>query len=206
VSDADAVKASWCIEEDGSSPIVHQVTMHVPASRHCNGQCPWLMANHGMTVELFYDHEVPGIPMPERGFKFAPWKRAYVWEHDLKDGAHGYGSLCHVRLQGTEQRRDGGWDVVSRQCSGALVMQQRELLRHVEQGESALTLAGAARVASELLGRVIADHEVGALDIQELLSRAHPSLLDLAIGSDVVAPPLSTQEVRDWSRLRHCAA
>jgi hypothetical protein len=155
-----------------------------------------------MTVELSYDHEVPGIPMPEGGFTFAPWKRARVWDNDLRNGVYGYGSLCHVRLQGTQLRPGNVWDVVARQCSGALVMQQREVLRHVERGESALTLQGAARVATDMLGREVAEHELGDLDVRELLEHAHPSLLDPKIGSDAVAPLLSEWEIHEWERLR----
>src|SRR5262249_9713406 len=143
----------------------------------CNDQCPWLVANHGKTVELYYDHEVPGIAMPE-SFTFAPWKRADIWENDLRNGVPGYGGLCHVRLKGTELTPRNTWNVVSRQCTGALVMQQRELLRHVERGDSALTPQGAARVASDMLGTQVAEHELRDLDVRALLANAHPSLLD----------------------------
>ena len=81
-------------------------------------------------------------------------------------------------------------------------MQQRELLRHVERGESALTVRGAARVASDMLGREVAEHELGDLDVTELLKHAHPSLLDPKIGSDAVAPLLSERERHEWRRLR----
>ena len=77
-------------------------------------------------------------------------------------------------------------------------MQQREVLRHVERGESALTPEGAARVASEMLGREVAKHELGHLDLRELIEHAHPFLLDPKIGSDAVAPPLSRREIHKW--------
>jgi hypothetical protein len=80
-------------------------------------------------------------------------------------------------------------------------MQQRELLRHVARGSSALTPQGAARVASDMLGRRIAEDELGGLDVAELLANAHPSLLDRKIGSDAVAPPLSESELAEWERL-----
>jgi hypothetical protein len=67
---------------------------------------PWLVSNHDRTAKLWYDHEVPGIPMPEGSFTFDSWKRAEVWAGDLRDGLPGYGSLCHIRLQGTQQRSD----------------------------------------------------------------------------------------------------
>lgn len=202
MNEPDDVKATWCVGDGAQTQLVHHVTMCSPRSRPCNCQCPWLVANHGKTVELFYDHEVPGIPMPEHAFTFASWKRAHVWDSDLKDGVYGYGSLCHVRLQGTQPRPGDMWDVVSRQCTGALVMQQREALRHVERGESALSLQGAARVAGDMLGREVAEDELGDLDLRELLAHAHPSLLDPHIGSDAVAPPLSEREIREWQRLR----
>lgn len=191
------VKSTWTVA-GGKPPLDHHVTMRRPAPRPCNTQCPWLVANHGRTAELFYDHEVPGIPMPEGGFSFAPWKRALVWETDLKHGGYGYGSLCHVRLQGTQLKPDDSWDVVARQCSGAVVMQQREVLRHVESGDSALTPHGAARIASDMLGREVAECELSDLDVRELLAHAHPSLLDAMIGSDAVAPPLSEHECHEW--------
>ncbi len=164
--------------------------------RNGDDQCPWLAANHGKTVELYYDHEVPGIAMPE-SFTFAPWKRTEIWHSDLRNGEHGYGGLCHVRLKGTQLTPRNTWEVVSRQCSGSLVMQQRELLRHVEHGRSALTAQGAARVASDMLGREVAEHELRDLDLRELLLHAHPSLLNANIGAEVVASNRSRKPLRD---------
>jgi hypothetical protein len=77
-------------------------------------------------------------------------------------------------------------------------MQQREALRHVERGHSALTPQGAARVAAEMLGRPVAEHELATLNPRDLLDLAHPSLLDPSIGSDAVAPAPSEREMRDW--------
>jgi hypothetical protein len=197
----DDVKSVWAFA--GGSPPQHvRVVMREPRPAPCNGQCPWLAANHGQTRQLFYDHEVPGIELPDDGiYSFSPWKRAQVWAEDLRDGITGYGSLCHVRGQGTKQRGDGAVDVVSCQCTGALVMQQREVLRHVSRGESALTTQGAARVASDMLGREISESDLVDIDLADLLAHAHPSLLDPKIGSDAVAPPLSKREVREWKRL-----
>jgi len=201
-SDPDDVKGTWCVDGWSRPKEVHHVTMCSPLPRTCNNQCPWLVANHDQTVDLAYDHEVPGIPMPEGPYIFASWKRACIWENGLKNGVPGYGSLCHVRLEGTQRKPGNIWDVVGRQCTGALVMQQREVLRHVEYGESALSLQGAARVASDMLGREVAVHELGNLDLQELLRHAHPSLLDPRIGSDAVAPPLTDCEIHEWEALR----
>jgi hypothetical protein len=202
VSDPDDVKSSWCVDGWARPKDTHHVTMRSPLPRTCNSQCPWLVANHDRTVELAYDHEVPGIPMSEGPYIFAPWKRACLWEDGLKDAVPGYGALCHVRLEGTQRRPGNVWDIVGRQCTGALVMQQREVLRHVERSESALSLQGAARVASDMLGREVAEHELGSLDLRELLRHAHPSLLDPRIGSDAVAPPLTDREIHEWEGLR----
>jgi hypothetical protein len=191
----DDVKATWCIP---AAEAAHDVAMREARPRPCNCQCPWLVANHGTSAELLYDHEVPGIPMAEGSYEFAPWKRARVWDEDLRDGRAGYGSLCHVRSRGTQLRPDGTWSVVSHQCTGALVMQQRELLRHVQHGNSALSPQGAARVASDMLGRAIAEDDLAQLDLRELLFRAHPALLDPRIGSEAVARPLSERELREW--------
>jgi hypothetical protein len=180
--------------------------MHDPRPRPCNNQCPWLVANHGKTMELRYDHEVPDVAIPDEAYAFAPWKRARIWENDLKEGLLGYGSLCHVRLQGTERVQGSMAEVVGCQCTGALVMQQRELLRHVQRGESALSVGGAARVASDMLGRRVSEDELRDLDLRELLERAHPALLDPKIGSDAVAPALSEPELRAWKLLRDGAA
>ena len=190
-----SVRATWCIATETQD--LHQVTMLKPIASTCNEQCPWRQANHGRTVELYYDHEVPGIPMPEN-FTFAPWKRADIWNNDLKHGVHGYGGLCHVRLQGTERTERETWNVVSRQCTGALVMQQRELLRHVQRGSSALTPTGAARVASDMLGLAVTEEDVAALDLTTLVAVAHPALLDPEIGCDSVAPALTEVEQREW--------
>ena len=77
-------------------------------------------------------------------------------------------------------------------------MQQRELLRHIEGAPSGLTPEGAARVAGDMLGREVAEDEVARLDIRNVLDHAHPSLLDPAIGSEAVAPPLTARELHDW--------
>ena len=53
-----------------------------------------------------------------------------------------------------------------------------------------------------MLGREVAEHELGDLDLRELLRHAHPSLLDTRIGSDAVAPPLSDREIHEWEGLR----
>jgi hypothetical protein len=198
VRDSDDVVRTWW--EDGWSrpKDAHLVTMRSPLLRTCNNQCPWLVANHGRTVELVYDHEVPGIPTLEGPYTFASWKRAYLWESGLKDAMPCYAALCHIRLKGTQRRSGNVWDIVGRQCTGALVMQQREVLRRIERGESALSMQGAAGVASEMLSRDVTESELDNLDLQELLRHAHPSLLDRRIGSDAVAPPLSDREIHEW--------
>jgi len=114
----------------------------------------------------------------------------------------GYGALCHVRLEGTQRHSGNVWDIVGRQCTGALVVQQREVLRQVERGESALSIQGAARVASDMLGHEVAEHQLANLDLRELLRHAHPALLDPSIGSDAAAPPLTDGEIQEWERLR----
>jgi hypothetical protein len=199
VSSDENIKSEWFIGTETQD--VHRVTMLKPKSKPCNEQCPWLAANHDKTVELFYDHEVPGIAMPE-SFTFATWKRIDIWESGLRNGVHGYGGLCHVRLKGTDLTPRQTWNVVSCQCTGALVMQQRELLRHVEHGDSALTEQGAVRIASDMLGRQVSEDEVRDLDLRALLANAHPSLLDQNIGCDAVAPPLSEHEMNEWGAAR----
>lgn len=198
----NGVKSTWYSGNSELPQLGHRVTMHQPRPTPCNNQCPWLVANHGKSVKLYYDHKVPGIGMPDGKFTFAPWKRAAIWDEHLKHGVHGYGSLCHVRLPGTQQPSGEAWDIVACQCTGALVMQQREVVRHVTGGGSALSAKGAARIASEMLGREIAEHALAGVDVQELLAHAHPSLLDPNIGSDAVAAPLSQRELSEWRRLR----
>ena len=196
------IKDTWYSGNSELPQLGHRVTMCEPRSKPCNNQCPWLVANHGKSVKLYYDHKVPGIAMPEGEFSFAPWKRAGIWDDHLKDGVHGYGSLCHVRLPGTQQPAGDRWDIVACQCTGALVMQQREVVRYASRGESALSAQGVARIASEMLGREIGEQSLSALNVRELLAHAHPSLLDPKIGSDAVARPLSKREMREWSELR----
>ena len=74
-----------------------------------------------------------GHPVGKR-FTFAPWKRARVWDTDLKDGAY-LRQPVSCRLPGTQLNRGNVRDVVARQRTGTVVMQQRELLRHVVRGE-----------------------------------------------------------------------
>jgi len=205
MSDPDDVKSTWRVDGWARPKDAHHVTMRAPLPRTCNHQCPWLVANHDQAYDLAYDHEVPDIPMPKGPYVFAPWKRACLWEEGLRDGMPGYGGLCHVRLDGTRRKPGNVWDVVGRQCTGALVIQQREVLRRIERGESALSNDGAARVASDMLGREVAEHELANLDVRELLGHAHPALLDPAIGSDAVAPPLTDREIREWGMLRGSA-
>ena len=193
------VKSTWAIGTETQA--VHEITMLEPRTRPCNDQCPWLAANHDKTAVLYYDHEVAGIEMPEN-FSFATWKRADIWRNDLRSGRQDYGSLCHVRLKGTELTHSGTWKVISRQCTGALVMQQRELIRHVIHGESALTSEGAALVATDLLGVLVTEDDLPRLDVRDLLARTSPSLLDQTIQCEVVTPPLTEHEIFDWSLLR----
>ena len=174
MSNPDDVKSTWCVDGWARPKDAHHVTMRSPLPRTCNHQCPWLVANHDRTVELAYDHEVPGIPMTEGPYIFASWKRASLWEDGLRDGVPGYGALCHVRLEGTQRKPGNVWDIVGRQCTGAFVMQQREVLRHVERGESALSAEGAARVASDMLGREVTEHELGSLDLGSCCSTRIP--------------------------------
>lgn len=198
--ESDDVKSTWWVDGAARPNQRHRVTMRSPRPRPCNRQCPWLVANHGRTMELEYDHEVPDIPMPGGPYAFDPWKRVQIWDAHLREGTRGHGSLCHVRCEGTERRPGNVWNVVGHQCTGALVVQQREAVRHVERGESALSAGGAARVASDMLGRDVTVEELGGLDVAELLRAASPSLLDPAIGSEAVAPPLSDRELSEWGR------
>jgi hypothetical protein len=196
---AAETKASWAIGTETQD--VHRITMLEPRSRTCNRQCPWRAENYGKSGPLEYDHEVPGIPMPE-DFNFATWKRADIWKNDLCHGEPGYGGLCHVRLAGTKLTERGTWNIVSHQCTGALVMQQRELLRYVAHGKnSTLTDRGAARIASDMLGRKITENELAQLDSRELAAAAHPALLDAAIGCDAVAAPFTAEECATWTYL-----
>lgn len=188
--------AKWSMHS-GMSAAEHHVILHAAADQPCNNQCPWLEANHGLVVELEYDHEVPGIPMSPGPYSFDPSKRVQIWENNLQDGICGYGNVCHVRLKGTHEREDGSWQV-ARQCVGALVMQQRELIRHLEHRSSALSRAGAARVASELLGRPVTEEQLDAVGVDEVKARAHLALVDDRIGCSEVASPLSDREVRAW--------
>jgi hypothetical protein len=197
----DDIKSTWYSGNPDLPQLGHHFTMRQPRPKPCNDQCPWLMDNHGKSVRLYYDHEVPDIGMPDNEFTFAAWKRARIWDDYLKDGVHGYGSLCHVRLPGTQCQSGDVWDIVARQCTGVVVMQQREVVRHVERRQSALSPQGAARIASEMLGREVSEDGLVALDVQELLAHAHPSLLDPTIGSDAVAAPLSEREMSEWGRL-----
>jgi hypothetical protein len=48
-------------------------------------------------------------------------------------------------------------------------------------------------------GRDVTETEIDTLGLGALLAHAHPSVLDPAIGSDAVAPPLSKEEIQEWS-------
>ena len=57
---------------------------------------------------------------------------------------------------------------------------------------------GAALVAGDMLGCDVTEAELPDLDIQDLADHSHPSLLDPAIGSEAVAPPLTERELCEW--------
>jgi hypothetical protein len=169
------------------------------ACGQCNHSCPWRFENHGKLAKYAWDHEAEDVPT--RPVVHYTRDRFWRWWQHLRTGKYGGGigmDLCHVALKGTmfsgARRR-----LVTRQCTGGLVIQQRELLRHVTRGESTLTLAGAALVAGAMLGREIAEHDVQGLDVDELLEHAHGSLLDPEIGS-MVHEPLTDREVEEWAR------
>src|SRR4051794_4500272 len=126
----DDVKATW-----HEGPI--QIVMREPKSKPCNTSCPWMVANHGKTMPYAYDHEVAGIPFdPE--CTYTPEKYRVAWSA-LRHGkpgtrptrgrtATGQPTLCHIARRGTEYPT-----LVACQCTGALVLQQREAIRHREQ-------------------------------------------------------------------------
>jgi hypothetical protein len=101
-----------------------------------------------------------------------------------------------VRLQGTERTERETWNVVSRQCTGAWCAAARTLAPRAAR-QQALTPAGAARVASDLLGLVVTEEEVAALDLTTLVAVAHPALLDPK-WLRLVAPALTEVEQREW--------
>jgi hypothetical protein len=199
--DDDRVKATW--EQPGKGRSVVSVVMYEPRTRQCNRSCPWRVSNHGKTIPFEYDHEVANVPT-DTHCHYTPERAALWWDH-LKTGRYGdWRNLCHVMRKGTwdhmlTNRLTGitRWHMVACQCTGGLVLQQRELLRHVENGRSALTAEGAARVASDMLGREVGEHDVAVLDVSELLQHAHPALLDPQISSPHLAS-LSDRELRDW--------
>ena len=214
------VKATW-LERHGSVTV--QVLMHEPKARPCNRSCPYRVANHGKSRPFTYDHEVEGIPY-DPICHYTLEKYEAQWDA-LKHGQHGQRpsaghvqlvagqpSCCHVARRGSgEMPLSGAFGqpvaarLVANQCTGALVLQQRELLRHVENGSSGLTRRGAARVATDMLGREVSKRALSRLDVGELLEHAHPALLDQAIGNPLLAP-LSERELSEWgSRLRRRA-
>ena len=81
-------------------------------------------------------------------------------------------------------------------------MQQREVLRHVERGESALSLQGAARVASDMLAARWRSRSSATWIFGNCCGHAPPSLLDTQIGSNAIAPPLTDREIHEWAGLR----
>lgn len=192
------VKAVWYSGPPELPQLGHRITMLEARDAPCNGQCPWLAANHGTPRSLYNDHEVAGVDMPGEPFDFAPWKRVELWNAELKEGAVGYSSLCHIRLKGTEKRADDSWQIVGRQCTGALVMQQRELLRFLVDGKSALSPAGAANIASAMLDRPVAVEELDELSRDELRGALHPALTDPEIGCIDVAAAIDATEIRRW--------
>jgi hypothetical protein len=205
------VKATW---RESTPDVVIEVVMHEARPKQCNHQCPWRVANLDLVTVFVYDHEVPNCPYDPGSYEMTSGRYEYLWDH-LKTGRYGdQRGLCHIARRGTwEHARIDGftgkarWKLVACQCTGALVLQQRELLRHVEHGRSALTQEGAARVAADMLGREVAESEVAGLDprnlraqtvgVRELLEHAHPALLDAEIGSPLLAP-VSERELCVW--------
>lgn len=188
----------WYYGDPDLPQLGHRIAMRRPKDRPCNGQCPWLNANQGDSRKLYDDHEIAGVELPDEPFEFAAWKRATLWDAELKEGTVGYAALCHVRLPGTELRADDTWNIVGRQCVGALVMQQRELMRHLVDGRSLLTLIGLARVASGALNRSMPPEELALIDRAELRAALHPALLDSAIGCHAVAAGVDAAEALKW--------
>lgn len=211
------VKATWTERVFNGTATV-RVVMRQPKSRPCNRSCPWRVANHDKTVPYVYDHEVLGIPY-DPTCKYTREKYEASWDA-LKHGQHGQRasaghvklvagqpSCCHIARRGTRELPLGGMygrplaQLVANQCTGGLVVQQREVVRHVESGSSALTRAGAARVASDMLGRDVSGRELPRLDVGELLAHAHPALRDQQIGSPLLEPVADVERDR-WARAR----
>jgi hypothetical protein len=209
------VKAQWIAEgaDDDEGAYFYRVCMLEPRGRQCNKSCPWRVANWGTSPDFVYDHDVAGTPTGNT-CRYTDENYAGYWD-SLRTGSYDWANLCHVARRGTQRHHpwvspgpsvtlDDGRRVrvnqthVACQCTGSIVLLQRELLRHVECGASALTPAGAARIASDMLGRTVNEGDLAGLGVRELLERAHPLLLDPAIGAPQLAP-VSEREARDWA-------
>jgi hypothetical protein len=211
------VKARWIAQgalgpNDEDEAYVWRVCMLEPRDRQCNKSCPWRVASFGTAPAFEYDHEVIGRPS-DSTCRYSDETYAGYWEM-LRTGSYDWANLCHVARRGT-RAHDPSWSPggtvpladgrrvqvdqthVVCQCTGSYVLQQREVLRHVETGTSAMTPAGAARIAGEMLGRPVTEDELSSLDVRELLRGAHPALLNPDIGSPHLAP-LSADERGSW--------
>jgi hypothetical protein len=123
-----------------------------------------------------------------------------AWGREGVGLADGLPGLCH--------QRDGA---PIRHCAGIAGMQQRDALRFVEADKdpaalgSLRSLDAMRRVVGRMLGfepEAIDDEWViGRLeiDLDELLEAANPTLVDLAIGCDGIAP-LTDAERQRWNR------
>jgi hypothetical protein len=196
---APRVKVVWFSGPADLPQLGDRITMLEARTTICNGQCPWLRDNQGASRPLYNDHEAASIEVASEPFDFGTWRRSELWDAELRDATAGYASLCHVRLKGTERRSDDSWHIVGRQCTGALVMQQRELLRFLIGGASALSPAGAAGVASAALDRPVTVEDLPGIPRRELHRALHPRILDPAIGCDAVGPPVSLDELAEWN-------
>lgn len=196
-------------EQDGAEVRI------LPAKTKPCARCPYLVANFDKI----------GEPPLENEGTYLPSTRASLWHHGTRQDGGSLGSSdlmpspdrgddglrggiamrCHIRRQDTPARPESilfprPACITACMCTSGLVLQQRELLRYISHGPTpaGLTAQGAARVAGFMLGRDVTVDDLSDVDVKELLERAHPALLDPAIGHEELAP-LSARELREWS-------
>lgn len=210
-----AVKRQFTTVDHNDGETV-RVIMHEPKAGACGKWCGWRTFNFGQTVVCEDDHEIEGewaggnnVCEGDAATYTKMWDRG---RNDsgagLKDG---YPQLCHIQRRGSgeptpdEQRAGVDRRVVACQCASSVVLQQREAIRQVENGTSALSLTGAAAVAADMLGRRVFRWDLTRLDVGDLLAHAHPALFDDTIGSPLI-PALSAGEIARWrAHLREAA-
>jgi hypothetical protein len=98
--------------------------------------------------------------------------------------------LCHQGASSAVGGTGPEESTTAHECAGALVLQQREVLRCNAGAGSAMTHRGMLKIVRNMFcNQAIEGFMFRTIERKALLGASHPSLADSALGHDELTPP-----------------